>query len=268
MARNDQEPSTLPAPLRRERVLETVRRHQFASVTDLAAAFGVSEVTIRSDLDSLAEEGRLQRVRGGAVHGTTASLETPFEQSQDAFAGEKAAIAAEAAALVEPGQTVLLDIGTTVAAVARAIAARPDLHDVTVFTNGLQVALALEPAIPQVSVLLTGGTLRRMQHSLVNPFGTSILEQIHAHIAFLGCNGIEAEAGVTNVSIAEAEIKRHVMKAARYRVLVADGSKVGQVSLVHVYPADEIDLLITDASADPAVIAALRERGIDVRVVA
>lgn len=266
MARNDQEASALPAPLRREQVLETVRRHRFASVADLSAAFGVSEVTIRSDLDSLAEEGRLQRVRGGAVHGTTALLETPFEQSQDAFASEKAAIATEAAGLVESGQTVLLDVGTTVAAVARAIAARTDLHDVTVVTSGVRVALELEPAIPRVSVLLTGGTLRRMQHSLVNPFGTSILEQIHAHVAFLGCNGIEAEAGVTNVSVAEAEIKRHVMKAARYRVLVADGSKVGQVSLVHVYPADEIDLLITDASADPAVLALLRERGVDVRI--
>jgi DeoR family transcriptional regulator of aga operon len=263
----DNETQPLPAPLRREQVLETVKRRRFASVSDLSSAFGVSEVTIRSDLDWLAEEGRLQRVRGGAVHGTTARLEMPFEASQDAFAAEKANIAVEAARLVEPGQTILLDIGTTIAAVARAIADRGDLHDVTVFTNGLLIAMALEPAIPQVNVLLTGGTLRRMQHSLVNPFGTTILEQVHGHIAFLGCNGIEPEAGVTNVSVGEAEIKRHIMKAARYRVLVADGSKVGQVSLVHVYPADELDLLITDASADPAVVAGLRDRGVDVRIV-
>lgn len=257
----------LPAQVRRERVLDLVKRRRFASVADLSVEFGVSEVTIRSDLDALAEEGRLLRVRGGAVHGTTARLETPFEKSQDAFATEKAAIAAEAARLVEPGQTLLLDVGTTLAAVARAITARQDLHDVTVFTNGLLVAMELEPAIPQVNVLVTGGTLRRMQHSLVNPFGGTILEQVHAHIAFLGCNGIEPEAGVTNVSVAEAEIKRQIMKAARFRVLVADGSKVGEVSLVHVYPADEVDLLITDPSADPSVVAALRDRGVDVRIV-
>jgi DeoR family transcriptional regulator of aga operon len=263
----DTEATPLPALLRRERVLETVKRQRFASVADLSTIFGVSEVTIRSDLDWLADEGRLQRVRGGAVHGTTARLETPFEESRGAFADEKAAVAAAAATLVESGQTILLDIGTTVAAVARALAARPDLHDVTVFTNGLLVAMELERAIPQFNVLLTGGTLRKMQHSLVDPFGTLILEQIHAHIAFLGCTGIEPDAGVTHVNVAEAEIKRRVMRSARHRVLVADGSKVGKVSLVHVYPADELDLIITDSSADPAVVAALRDRGIEVRVV-
>jgi DeoR family transcriptional regulator of aga operon len=267
VARAEDAAPVQPTAVRRERVLETVRRRQFASVSDLSAAFGVSEVTIRSDLDKLADEGRLQRVRGGAVHRATASLETPFEQSQDAFAAEKTAIGAAAAALVESGQTVLLDIGTTVAAVARAMAARTDLHDVTVITNGVRVALELEAAIPRVSVLLTGGTLRRMQHSLVNPFGTVMLEQLHAHIAFLGCNGIEPEAGVTNLSVAEAEIKRLVMAAARYRVLVADGSKVGKVSLVHVYRAEELDLVVTDGSADPAILAALHDRGVEIQIV-
>jgi DeoR family transcriptional regulator of aga operon len=248
-------------------VLETVRRRQFASVADLSVAFGVSEVTMRNDLDTLAEGGQLLRVRGGALHSATGGLEASFDQAQETHAAEKALIGAAAAALVESGQTLLLDVGTTVAAVARAIAARSDLHEVTIFTNGIRVALELEPAIPRISVLLTGGTLRPLQHSLVNPFGTAILEQIHGHLAVLGCHGIDPQAGVTGTNVSETEIERFMLKTAKRRILVADGSKVGVVSLVHLYDIDEIDLLITDRSADPAVIAALREHGVEIHVV-
>jgi DeoR family transcriptional regulator of aga operon len=256
----------LPTAVRRTRVLETVRRQQFASVADLSAAFGVSEVTIRNDLDTLAEDGQLLRVRGGALHSATGGMEAPFDQAQGTHAVEKAQVGAVAAALVESGQTILLDVGTTVAAVARAIAARMDLRDLTVFTNGVRVALELEPAIPRVTVLLTGGTLRPLQHSLVNPFGMTILEQVHGHLAVLGCHGIDPEAGITGSNVAETEIERFLLKAAKRRVLVADGSKVGVVSLVHLYGLDDIDLLVTDRSADPTVIAALRERGVEVLV--
>ena len=256
----------LPTGARREQVLETVRRQQFASVADLSAAFGVSEVTIRNDLDTLAEDGRLRRVRGGAVHRATSSLEAPYEQAQDTHVAEKLTIGRLASALVESGQTVLFDAGTTAAATARSLAARTDLHDVTVFTNGIRVALELEPAIPLLNVLLTGGTLRRLQHSLVNPFGTTILEQVHGHVAFLECDGVDPAAGVTHVNVAETEIKRLMMRAARQRILLADGSKLGQISLVHLYGLGEIDLLITDASADPAMVDPLRERGLNVRV--
>ena len=256
----------LPTAVRRAQVLEMVRRQQFASVADLSAAFGVSEVTIRNDLDTLAEDGRIRRVRGGAVHRTTSSLEATFEQAQDTRVAEKRSIARAASALVESGQTVILDAGTTVAAIARELAARKDLRDVTAITNGLRVALELEPAIPQLNVLLTGGTLRRLQHSLVNPFGTTILEQVHGHVAILECDGVDPEAGVTHVNVAETEIKRLMMRAARFRILVADGSKLGQISLVHLYGIGEIDVLITDATADPEIVAALREQGTDVRV--
>ena len=260
------EDTALPTATRRARVLEAVRRSRFASVADLSSQFGVSEVTIRSDLDVLAEEGHIQRVRGGAVHRATASLEAPFEQDQDTSPDEKLAIAAAAVELVESGQTVLLDASSTVATLARALAARSDLHDVTVFTNGLRVALELEAAVPQFTVLLTGGTLRRQQHSLVNPMGMAILDQIHGHIAFLGCQGIDAQAGATHVSVAEAEIKRAILNSARMRVVLADGGKVGQVSLVHLFPVSDIDILITGQSADGAAVSALRERGLDVRI--
>lgn len=256
----------LSTAARRARILEAVKSSLFVSVADLSSHFGVSEVTIRSDLDALAEEGQIQRVRGGAVHRATATLEVPFEQDQDTSPDEKRAIATAAVELVESGQTVLLDASSTVATMARALAARSDLHDVTVFTNGLRVALELEAAIPRFTVLLTGGTLRRQQHSLVNPMGMAILEQIHGHIAFVGCHGIDAQAGATHVSIAEAEISRAILNSARMRVVLADGGKVGQVSLVHLFPVSDVDVLITGQSADAAAVGALRERGLDVRI--
>jgi DeoR family transcriptional regulator of aga operon len=256
----------LPTGVRRARVLELVRRRQFVSVAGLSSMFGVSEVTIRNDLDTLAEEGHLRRVRGGAVHAATSGREAPFEQALEARAVEKALIGGAAAGMVESGQTVFLDAGTTAAAVARALVARPELENLTVFTNGLRSALELEPAIPRFSVVLTGGTLRRIQHSLVNPLAAVILEQVHAHIGFLECNGIDANAGVTSISVAEAEVNRLMMRAARRRVVVADGSKVGEVSLVHLYDLDDVDDLVTDASADPEIVGALRDRAIEVHV--
>lgn len=261
------EAGALPTAVRRARVLETVRRQQFASVADLSAAYGVSEVTIRNDLARLAEQGRLRRVRGGAVHRTTTNSEASYEEARETQVAAKTAIAAAAAAIVESGQTVLIDAGTTAAATARELCARHDLHDVTVFTCGLPVALELEPAIPQMTVVVTGGTLRRLQHSLVNPLGTTILEQVHGHVAILECQGVDPAAGVTHVHVGEAEIKRLMMRAARFRVLVADGSKLGQVSLVHLYPISELDLLITDTTADPEIVEALRDQGLEIRIV-
>ncbi|MEA2027215.1 MAG: DeoR family transcriptional regulator, partial [Chloroflexota bacterium] len=124
----------LPTSLRRGRVAEAIRRSQYTSVSDLATTFGVSEVTIRSDLDALAQSGLVRRVRGGAVHRAAGSLEASFEHDANERAAEKAAIGEAAAALVESGQTVMLGVGSVVAAVARALALRTDLADVTVVT--------------------------------------------------------------------------------------------------------------------------------------
>ena len=155
---------------------------------------------------------------------------------------------------MQPGQVVVLDVGSTTTAIALELVARRDLHDVTIVTSGLNVALALEPASDRISVLVTGGMVRPLQHSLVNPFGSLILEQISAHIAFIGCNGVDADRGVTNLNFAEAEVKRSMITAAREVVVVADGSKIGVVEAARVCSISEIDLLITDATApDPAV---------------
>ena len=268
------EPSSEPAPgvvgvpaeLRQDRIADQIEAAGFVRVTELADRFGVSVVTVRSDLGLLEALGKVRRVRGGAVPGGSIRNEPPLEQAARENQAQKAAIAAHAASLVRPGQVVILDVGSTTTAIALELVARRDLHDVTVVTNGLNLALALEPAAPRISVLVTGGTVRHLQHSLVNPFGSLILEQISAHIAFIGCNGVDAERGVTNLNFAEAEVKRAMMNAAREVVVVADGSKIGAVEAARICSMSEVDLVITDASASSEVVAQLEQTGTLVHV--
>jgi DeoR family transcriptional regulator of aga operon len=254
---------------RRAQMRAFVERTGFARVVDLSTAFGVSTVTVRSDLDALAEQGALRRIRGGAIASEGAGLtERPFEEVQVEAVEQKARIAAAAVDLVEPGMSIILDVGTTAAAIAQELLRRQHLRDVTVVTNGLSIALSLEPAIPRLQVIVTGGALRPLQHSLVAPLATVVLQQVHADIAFIGCNGVDAVAGVTNVNLPEAEIKRAMIASAAEVVVVADGSKIGRARLGLIGTARDIDMLITDATAPAEALDELRSLdGPDVVVV-
>ncbi len=259
--------SGVPAELRQDRIAEQVEAAGFVRVTDLAERYGVSPVTVRSDLGALEAEGRVRRVRGGAVPSGVLRHEPTLEQAARENQAQKTAIARYAASLVQPGQVVILDVGSTTTAIALELVARPALHDVTVVTNGLNVALALEPASDRIDVLVTGGMVRPRQHSLVNPFAGLILEQTSAHIAFIGCNGVEAERGVTNLNFAEAEVKRAMIHAAREVVVVADGSKIGAVEAARICGMSDVDVVITDATAAADSVAMLEQAGTTVRSV-
>jgi DeoR family transcriptional regulator, aga operon transcriptional repressor len=263
------------AEVRQDRMAGIILDEGFARVTDLAGRFGVSAVTVRADLTALEARARVRRVRGGAVPlsgllGERAPElplgERPFESSQWEAPVQKSSIGLHAAAMIADGDTVVLDVGTTTTAIARALVLRTDLRDVTVVTNGLNIALELEPAAPRLSVVVTGGTLRPLQHSLVNPLGTVLLERLRASVAFVGCNGVDPEIGITNVNLPEAEVKRAMLLAARRRVIVADGSKVGEVELAKVCDIEEVNLLITDPSADPEVLEAIAAAGCQVEL--
>ena len=266
MGSTDDRGTDLPLEIRRDRIAGAIAEVGHLRVIDLADRFGVSEVTVRSDLADLERRARVRRVRGGAVAARSREGERSFEEMLGDRAGEKQQIGAATARLITPGETVLLDVGTTTTAVARALAARTDLHEVVVFTNGLTIALELEAAIPQISVVVTGGTLRPLQHSLVDPLAETVLERVHAHTVILGCNGIDADAGVTNINLPEAAVKRRMCAAAQRRVVVADGSKLGQVSLAPLCPVGDVDLLVTSSSADPAVVEELRQAGVPVEI--
>ncbi|GAA4051986.1 DeoR/GlpR family DNA-binding transcription regulator [Nonomuraea soli] len=256
---------SMPTEVRRERMLGLLMEQEFARVAELAEAFGVSTVTVRADLDALEEQGRVRRVRGGAVAAAPAG-EPSYELSLGSAAVEKARIAKVAAALIRSGESVLMGAGSTTGYVARELVARPELADVTVFTNGLRTALELEPALPRFAVVVTGGSLRRAQHSLVDPLGGKLLEGIRANTVILGCGGVHPEAGFTNVNLPDAEMKQRMLRAATRRIMVADSSKLGVIEMAPVCELAGIHLLVTGEQADPDTVKALRERGLEIQL--
>ncbi|TFB66071.1 DeoR/GlpR transcriptional regulator [Cryobacterium sp. Hz7] len=259
---------TLPAHQRREQIQRLVGERGFVRVRELREAFGVSGVTARADLDVLESAGTVQRVHGGAVPAAPLSgrplREFSFEEALASSVLPKQQIGVLAAALVTSGQSILLDVGTTTLSIAHALLARTDLTDVVIITNGLSIALALEPAIPRFTVIVTGGSLRPLQHSLVEPLARTVLSQVHADLAFIGCNGVDAGYGVTNINLPEAGVKTLMLAAATRAVVVADASKLGQVHLGQVGPLRAFDTLVTDAAADEVMLAPLREAGLTV----
>ncbi|TFD48312.1 DeoR/GlpR transcriptional regulator [Cryobacterium frigoriphilum] len=270
-------PVALPAALRREQIHQLVAERGFVRVSEVRDAFSVSSVTVRADLDALVAAGALRRVHGGAVpvpdreHSplrgavvTPRQREFSFEESLAASVVPKQQIGTLSAGLVESGQSVILDVGTTTLAIARALIARAELHDVVIITNGLSIALELEAAIPRFTVIVSGGSLRPLQHSLVEPLAAAVFAQVHADLAFIGCNGVDVERGVTNINLPEAGVKTLMLEAAERVVVVADGSKLGRVHLGRVGPLAAFDTLVTDAAADPLALVALRDAGLTV----
>jgi DeoR family transcriptional regulator of aga operon len=248
---------------RRSKIMAILQREGRCMVGDLARELSVSEVTIRQDLDLLESQGLLDRTHGGAVLKSKLGLEQPFQVTVTAFQSEKKRIAKAAVALLSPGDTIILDVGTTVTEVAKQLCEQKNL---TVFTNALNIATILEDR-PDITTIVTGGALRAKQHSLVNPYAELILAKINVDIALIGVSGIAVERGVTNVNIAEAEMKALFMKVARRRVVLADSSKIGKVSLAKVADINQINLLITDGAADTKEVDALREAGLEVQLV-
>lgn len=265
---SDQQIAALGSEDRRQHMLAFIRAKDFVRIQDLARHFQVSEVTVRSDLDMLARDGGLRRVHGGVVAVIAARKETAFEERADSFAQEKRQIAKAALDLISPGDSIILDAGTTTMAIAHALADRGDLTGLTVFTPGLNVALALERAIPRIQVVVTGGTLRPQQHSLVEPLNTLILERVRANIAFLGCNGFDPQRGIMAASLPDAMLKQAIIAASRRVIVVTDASKFTQSAVLSFCGYDEIDSILTAGQIASESLAALREAGVEVQVAA
>jgi DeoR family transcriptional regulator of aga operon len=254
------------AVARRQQILAIIEQRGFARVSQLSRHLQISEVTVRSDLNALAESHAVQRVHGGAIAGLRSSaLERPFEQSLMNAADEKRRIGVLAASFVASNEAVMLDVGTTTTAIARALAAREDLENVVVITNALNIALEFERVIPRFTVIVTGGTLRPMQHSLVDPLADVLLDRVRSDIAFVGCTGVDVEFGITNANVPEADMKRRMLATAKRAVVVADSMKLGVTQLSRVVPLSDIDALVTGEEASPDILAELR--GADLEVI-
>jgi DeoR/GlpR family transcriptional regulator of sugar metabolism len=250
---------------RRDAILRALVPSGAATVTDLAEALGVSEMTIRRDLGVLAGQQLVEKVHGGAVLARGGAAEPHFATKRRLNAPAKAAIAEAAAALVHDGMTVGLSAGTTTWQVARRLRGG-GLRDLTFVTNSLNIAGALE-ANGWHSIVVSGGSFRTPSDALVGPFANQILRQLNTDLLLLGVHSIDARAGLTTPNIAEAETNRVLVAGARKVVVVADSGKLGQVSLATFAGCEAVDELITDTGADKATLDALAEAGLRVRLV-
>ncbi|AFZ65958.1 DeoR/GlpR family DNA-binding transcription regulator [Deinococcus peraridilitoris] len=241
-------------------ILSELDKRERVTVDQLSTLLGVSKVTIRSDLEILHRQGLIHRTRGGALRPIADHAELPLEETRKQRSLEKRRIGAAAAALIEEGDTVFLDVGSTCTEIARSLS--PLLRNVTIVTSGLNIAFELEKQ-SNVTVVVTGGTLRRLQHSLVNPFGLQLITSLHADKLFLGCNGVSVQAGITSRNLEEAEIKRCMVGNARQTIVVADHSKLGEISTAAVAPLSAVSQLITDRGAASAPLEELRACGLN-----
>jgi DeoR/GlpR family transcriptional regulator of sugar metabolism len=248
---------------RQSLILEDIRRAGSARVSDLTQRLGVSDMTIRRDLEVLARAGLIEKVHGGAVlPGAPSSHEPGFEAKSVLERPEKEAIARAAAALVVPGTAIALSAGTTTFALAHYLL---DIPGLTIVTNSMRVANLFETARPAVqvgadaSVVLTGG-VRTPSDALVGPIADLAIRSLHVDLLFLGCHGIDLEAGLTTPNLAEAETNRAFVHAARRVTVVADHTKWAIVGLSSFAGLDEVDTLITDSELHPEARALLAEK--------
>jgi DeoR/GlpR family transcriptional regulator of sugar metabolism len=245
---------------RREQIITLLDQVGRVSVTDLSERFGMSQATIRTDLDALAAQGLLVRTHGGAIASNRSNLELSFDVRRRLHSTQKHRIGAAAASMVEDGEAIALDASTTALALATQIKGRREL---TVITNGIFIALALLDA-PGVTVLMPGGFLRRDSVSLVGAEGNEFIKQFNLQKGFFGAKGLTLEEGLTDVNSAEVAIKRNLVVEAKQVIAIVDSSKWGRVGFASFASIDQVDYVISDEGAPPDMVAALREAGVDV----
>ena len=238
------------------------------SVAEAAQALGVSQATIRRDMDQLARQQLVTRTRGGMIAGHV-SYDLPLRYKTARHAPQKQRIGRAAAALVAAGATVALNGGTTTSEVARALATRPDLQDgtgtpvVTVVTNAMNIANELAVR-PHIKIVVTGGVARSQSYELIGPYATLVLEQLALDWAILGVDALDPVAGATAHHEGEASISHLMATRAAQVMIVADGSKLGQRAFARVCGLDEIDVIVTDRDATAASLTPFTDRGIRV----
>jgi DeoR family galactitol utilization operon repressor len=244
----------------RERlILDKLSQLGSISVSDLASELQLSEVTIRSDLKDLEEKGWLQRTRGGAAP----AYHRDILERQRLHIEEKHAIARAAAELVQDGDVIMIEAGTTTALIARYLVGKRDVHIVTNSTLVFSYA-RMNPAL---QITMTGGEFRRPTESLVGPIALETISQLNVRLAFVGTDGFSLHRGMTTHLVEGGEIVKAMKAHAEQTILVADSSKYGKVGFVSVLPLQEVALIITDKNLGPQALGELQEASISVQVI-
>jgi len=248
---------------RRRTILHLLEEQGSVMVEELSERFSVSAVTVRADLAALERSGRLVRSHGGAVKPQVYDM--PLGVKETLHRREKMRIGQTAAQMIHDGETVLLDSGTTTAALAREVKALP-LRALTVITNALNIAMELA-GLRHIRVMMLGGMLREMSYSLVGPHAEQILERFQVDRLFLGVDGVDLEAGLTTPDVLEAKLNTLMIRVARQVVVLADSSKFGRRSLSKIADLEAVHTVITDKKISPEMVRALKNAGVEVVIV-
>jgi DeoR family transcriptional regulator, aga operon transcriptional repressor len=257
------EPSQLLIDERRQHILSLIENEGRVLVGELSRSLGISQITIRKDLEHLQSRGLLHRTHGGALPAQSSALFDPtLQEKEQQHSQEKQRIAVAAAAMVEEGQCVILDSGTTTSAIAHEL---KKFTDLTIITNAVNIATDLTSS--NLEVILIGGSLRKNSFSLVGPLAEDTLEEMHADILFLGVDGFDTEVGLTTPNLLESRVNRAMVKASRRVVAVCDSTKFGKRSLSRIVPPSAIHCVITDSDLPADIADALRAENIEVVLV-
>jgi DeoR/GlpR family transcriptional regulator of sugar metabolism len=253
---------------RRQRILLDIDGLDEDMISRLSEQYNVSEMTIRRDLKVLEESGYIKRTYGGAIRWPPSPADSPVvnrERREELAARRKVTIARYAAEqLVDDGDIIILEGGTTVTAMVPYLAEREDL---TVVTNGLRTTEELRRHLPlDATILCTGGILRPESSTFVGPATERFFREFHAHRLFLSATGFTLKAGITDPKILETQVKRAMISSASEVIVIMDSSKFGVKSLMNVLDFHEISLFITDGDAPADMVEGIEQFGVKVQI--
>lgn len=251
---------------RQQLIMKELKKHRIVRSNDLAELADVSIVTIRSDLKELAEAGRCKIIRGGATYNQIQLVEPELDIHirQAVNTDAKRRIGKYAAGLIQSGQTVLIDAGTTTIEMIQYIS--PEIHDLRIVTPALNIALAAND-LHNVEVYLTGGHIRQSTLSLVGDEAVASLSKFNAHLAFIASGGFTIEHGVTTSHLDDRIVKQTMISRATQNILLTDSSKLGNVLSLTIAQLSDFDMMITDSAIDPAYVSQLQDLGIEIILV-
>jgi len=246
---------------RRKVLLELLRKQSDMHVPELATTLAVSEGTVRNDLNALEDEGQLFRVHGGAVlNGQIHFLDTKYPARFQDNVEAKKIIGRRAVELVNDGDSILLDASSTIYYFAQTLQQRKQLR---IVTNGIDVARLLVRE-PTNTVILLGGVVNLEGTSITGLFNEQIIQELHIQKAFVSCSGFTIEHGMTEVHLAEAQIKRKAIESANQVIALIDSNKFGKEDLTSFARPEQISCLYTDVGLSPEWNARLHAAGIPV----
>jgi DeoR family transcriptional regulator of aga operon len=247
---------------RRLEIVRLVNQEARVSVTELSQQLGVSEVTIRADLQALAERNLIIRTHGGAIPAKD-TYDLALTRRRQQQIAEKSRIGQAAAAMVADGDAIFVDSSSTALTIIPYLDNRRQL---TIITNSLAVAQAMQDR-PSLTVVMPGGTLQNDTASLISIDGLEILRKYNIQRGFFGAHGLAVVEGLTDVSAEEADVKRQLVAMCRQTIALLDATKWGRVGLASFAQLEDIDMIITDSDAPEELLAQVSAMGIQVVVV-